>query len=480
MPVPSLEFFGFTFIVATLFRLAPKAQWRRAIMLVANVVFLAGFASKPAAYTPLAAFLAFGYAALHVIQGGDVRSPPTSGAFVFAILAAFVWLKKYSFVPRDALLPFPYVVVGLSYIFFRVLHLLIDASQDALPERIRLIDYLGYTLNFSCLVSGPIQRYQDYARVGPSAPAPLDVMVTGEALERIITGFFKVSVVSVALLALHDHALGTLSSEQALGERVLLGVAIIALYPLYLYANFSGYTDCVIGAGRILGLVLPENFARPFTAANFMDFWSRWHITLSSWLKTYVYSPLLLISMRRLASPYFEPWLAVAAFFVTFFLVGVWHGQTSEFLFFGVLQGGGVAVNKLYQIMMTTRLGRRRYRALCENLAYRSLARGMTFAWFAFTLLWFWSNWRQLGTLASTLGSVTCLVVGVALVIIADIALVALEAVRSCARRWLWLGGPILLSRYWRTVWGTTLAVVSFAVLAVMNMKAPDIVYQAF
>jgi len=245
---------------------------------------------------------------------------------------------------------------------------------------------------------------------------------------------------------------------------------------LYLYCNFSGYTDCAIGAGRFLGLVLPENFARPFAATNFIDLWSRWHITLSSWLKTYVYNPLLLISMRHLASPHLEPWLAVAAFFVTFFLVGVWHGQTSEFLFFGVLQGGGVAANKLYQITMTVRLGRRRYRALCENSAYRSLACGMTFAWFAFTLLWFWSNWQQLGTLASTLGGATCLAVGVVLVIIADVSLAALDAVRSRLR----LAEPVLLSRYVRTVWGTTLVVVSFAVLAVMNMKAPDIVYQAF
>jgi alginate O-acetyltransferase complex protein AlgI len=480
MRVPSLEFFGFTVIVAILFRVAPGAQWRRAVMLAANAVFLAGFASDPAAYAPFAAFLAVGYAALRLIQDGGVRSRWFIAPLVLAILAAFVWLKKYSFVPRDVVLPFPYVVVGLSYIFFRVLHLLIDASQDALPERILLIDYLGYTLNFCCLVSGPIQRYPDYARAGPTAPAPLDVVIAGEALERIIIGFFKVSVVSAALLALHRHALGMLSPDQPLGERVGLGTAIVALYPLYLYCNFSGYTDCVIGAGRFLGLVLPENFAQPFGARNFIEFWSRWHITLSSWLKTYVYNPLLLISMRHLASPRLEPWLAVVAFFVTFFLVGVWHGQTSEFLFFGVLQGGGVAANKLYQISMIGRLGRRRYRALCENLAYRSLTRGMTFAWFAFTLLWFWSNWQQLGALDSMLGGAACLAVGVVLVIAADVSLAALEAVRSHACSWLWLGEPVLLSRYVRTVWGTTLFVVSFAVLALTNMKAPDIVYQAF
>jgi alginate O-acetyltransferase complex protein AlgI len=87
---------------------------------------------------------------------------------------------------------------------------------------------------------------------------------------------------------------------------------------------------------------LPENFDRPFSSDNFLNFWSRWHITLSEWLKTYVHNPLLLNLMRRYPSPALQTCWGVLAVFVTFFLIGVWHGQTLVFVFFGVLQGLGV------------------------------------------------------------------------------------------------------------------------------------------
>jgi D-alanyl-lipoteichoic acid acyltransferase DltB (MBOAT superfamily) len=182
-----------------------------------------------------------------------------------------------------------------------------------------------------------------------------------------------------------------LSFQVSIGT-IFVGVTIVAIYPIYLYFNFSGYTDAAIGAARLFRIELPEHFDRPFTSENFINFWSRWHITLSAWLKAYVYIPLLIALMRRFESPRYEPYFGVFAFFVTFFLVGAWHGQTSKFLFFGVLQGAGVAVNKLYQIEMTTILGRRGYRLLCDNPLYRMLSRGLTFTWFAFRLLWFWSG----------------------------------------------------------------------------------------
>ena len=106
------------------------------------------------------------------------------------------------------------------------------------------------------------------------------------------------------------------------------GVAIAAaLFAVYLYANFSGYMDVVIGTARFLRIELPENFHWPFAATGYIDFWGRWHMTLSTWFKTYVYSPLLMTLMRRYPAASAEPYLGVFAYFVTFFFVGVWHGQ---------------------------------------------------------------------------------------------------------------------------------------------------------
>jgi D-alanyl-lipoteichoic acid acyltransferase DltB (MBOAT superfamily) len=413
------------------------------------------------------------------MQNAATRS--SFAVLLVVAIAAFVWLKKYSFVPHVLTLRFFYLTLGLSYIFFRVLHLIIDAWQSSLAERVSAVSYLNYTLNFTTLISGPIQRYRDFAamQLAPD-PLPLKVRIAGRAVERIIAGFFKVNVLSLVLSEMQHSAITAIASPLPFGARVSQAILIIAVYPVYLYCNFSGYIDIVIGMARFLRIELPENFDRPFESDNAMNFWGRWHITLSLWLKTYVYNNLLLAMMRRYRQPGLEPFLGVFAFFVTFFLVGVWHGQTSEFIFFGVLTGGGVSGAKLYQVLMAKMLGRNRYRALSKNVVYNALARGLNFAWFAFTLLWFWSSWTQLADILKRVGAGP---VAIALLVIflgAAVLLEAWERVRALGLAWSWNQQPILLSRYTRTAWSTTLAVISAAVLLLLNTPAPDIVYKGF
>jgi alginate O-acetyltransferase complex protein AlgI len=255
---------------------------------------------------------------------------------------------------------------------------------------------------------------------------------------------------------------------------------IAAVYPIYLYFNFSGYVDVVIGVARFFGIALPENFDRPFSSTNFINFWSRWHITLSSWLKTYVYNPLLMSLMKRFPARKIEPYLGVFAFFVTFFLVGAWHGQTSMFLFFGLLQGGGVSVNKLYQILMTKRLGKKRFIALGNNPFYAACMRGLTFTFFAFSLFWFWSTWTQMDSIVVALGWSTVALVWLLVFAAATIVLTLLQ--------WARTGAMALGSRSvrWccpaihRTAWGTALAVITVLTLVISNSPAPDIVYKTF
>ena len=164
------------------------------------------------------------------------------------------------------------------------------------------------------------------------------------------------------------------------------------IYPLFLYANFSGYIDIVIAMARLMRVRLPENFDRPFSASSVIDFWNRWHITLSNWLKTYVFNPLLVALMRRISSVALQPFLAVFCFFVTFFLIGLWHGRTSEFIVFGMLTGGGMSINKLWQIGLARAMGRKGYRELAKHPIYVAFGRGLNFVWFAFTLFWFWGR----------------------------------------------------------------------------------------
>lgn len=448
--------------------------------MAASIVFLSFFSHRPEEFFPLAAFLSFGFLSLRLMQAGATR---LFVPILFVAIASFIWLKKYAFIPAPLFLHATYVTLGLSYIFFRVLHVIIDARapHSTLVRKIGFVSYLNYILNFTTLVAGPIQRYNQFASM-QLAPEPLalDIFIAAAALERIIVGFFKVNVLSLLMLMIQTSFLNSLVTAHTAAGRVFTGVVIVAIYPLYIYCNFSGYIDIVIGIARFLRIELPENFNRPFSSQNYLIFWSRWHITLSSWLQTYVFLPLMLKSIRRWPSPAIEPFLNISALFVTFLLVGVWHGQTSEFLFFGVLLGLGVSVTKLYQVLMLKWIGPNRYGTVNRYWIYNTAARGLTYSWCTLTMLWFWSNWTQLGSLARFLGSRQIALVWIVIFLGSALALALWEAGREWLLSFQFENRPALSSRYVRTVWATVLLVISIATITLLNAPPPDIVYKTF
>jgi D-alanyl-lipoteichoic acid acyltransferase DltB (MBOAT superfamily) len=478
MNVPSYEFLGFAAVVAIAINCSRASGWRRAVLLVANLAFILSFTHDPRQLAPFAALLFAGYGCMKLVERSKQRV--VFAAICVGIVFAFCCLKRYAFIPSDAFLPFAYFTVGMSYVFFRVLHLIIDAYQDALPQRVGPVDYVNYTLNFTSLVAGPIQFYRDYHRFESVRPAPLGASDAAIALRRILVGFFKVSIVSPLLAHAQAILLANLSASGGVARNAADAALLTAVFLVYLYFNFSGYTDFVIGVARFLRLELPENFNRPFMASGFIDFWGRWHITLANWAKTYVYSPLLLALMRRYPSPSVAPVFGVLAYFVTFFFVGVWHGQTSMFIFLGVLLGFGVSVNKLYEIAMTRRLGRARYGNLCANPVHAALSRGATLAYFAFASLWFWSTWAQLGTFVASLG-VGGVALALALLFAGATILLAMLKAAADALTMLEAQGPLLApTRYARIALYSALAVLLVSVTVILNSPAPHIVYKGF
>jgi alginate O-acetyltransferase complex protein AlgI len=262
MTVPSIQFLIFTLLGAVFYNIGPWIMWRRTVLLAVNIIFLGSFSTDPIAFLPFSGFLLFGFISMRFLQ-----SSRSSLLLFFIIVCAclffFFWLKKYSFVPDDILLKYPFVTIGLSYVFFRVLHLVIDSYQNAIAK-VSLLEYINYTLNFTSLTAGPIQLYQDYQRTQQGRPPDLNEFVVGEAVERIAIGFFKVAVVSMLLMQLHRAEIATFESDLSFSNRVLIGALVVTTYPVYLYFNFSGYVDTVIGAARLYRIELPENFNRPF------------------------------------------------------------------------------------------------------------------------------------------------------------------------------------------------------------------------
>lgn len=478
MDSASLQFVFFGLAAALISNLSRSPAWRSAVLMAASILFLALLAKNPMLFLPLIGFLLLGYGGLILLQHGWSRVWVWC---ILAVLCAYIWLKKYTFLPEAIFLHVPYFTLGLSYIFFRVLHLLIEAGDANERQRVSIGAYLLYTLNFTTFVSGPIQRYDQFARDQFAAePIPLGSRVVGLQLERIVRGFFKVNVLGAIFQTMHTDAVAQISYALPLSVRSYAALRLAIVFPLYLYSNFSGYIDIVIALARLMRVRLPENFDRPFSASSFIDFWNRWHITLSTWLKTYVYNPLLLVLMRRNTSIAFEPFLGVLCFFVTFFLVGVWHGRTSEFVFFGVLLGAGVSINKLWQVLFTRVLGRKSYKELTKNPIYVSFGRGLTFSWFAFSNLWFWADWHQLHALLAALGAAQWLAVWLAVWLFATLTLALWELLRAALLSIKTAEGPALASRYARVVYASAMGLCTLVITILLSQPPPAVIYKAF
>ncbi|MBV8807305.1 MAG: hypothetical protein JO033_01410 [Acidobacteriaceae bacterium] len=475
MDVPSYYFLGFAALVALAINLSSAPQWRRCLLLATNIAFIVTFTHSAAELMPFAGLLLLGYAAVKAMERWPHRA--LFIVFLITLIFAFCWLKRYSFIPAALWLAHPYFLVGMSYVFFRILHLVIDAYQDALPDRVGLLSYVNYTLNFTALVSGPIQLYRDYLRTESQEPAVLSASAMGEALIRIIAGLFKITIVSPLLYLAEQRCLQNLPLLAVPFERAFDAALMLAIFPVYIYFNFSGYMDAVIGVARFLRLELPENFNRPFLSKGFIEFWSRWHMTLSHWIKTYVYSPLLLALMRRFPVRSLEQWFGVFAYFVAFFLIGVWHGRTPSFIVLGILFGLGVSINKLYQIAMIGGLGRGPYTRLCENQAYGALSRGLTFGWFAVASLFFWATLPQVSHFAKVLGALELMTTLLMVVVGAAALLSALEAIETFFGR---MQTRLVIWGYVRTAWYSALAALSVSAAIALNAPAPHIIYRAF
>jgi D-alanyl-lipoteichoic acid acyltransferase DltB (MBOAT superfamily) len=383
----SVPFASLIVLGLSLYHACRSQSQRLFVLLLLNAVFLSSQVDSIKALAPMTAFLAFSLLAIHLVNLW--KSRVLFLACLVAVVGSFVYLKRYllaSFLPP---LPLAYLSVGLSYIVFRVIHLLVDTyHHERRRDDLKAVSLLNYFTSFLSLTAGPLQRYEDYRRQEAACdqgPVLTAAQVLG-ALARLANGYLLLAFVGPALLGLHNH----LFAEQARHLLAFAGTA--ALWILYVYVNFAGYMDIVIGLARLFGFELPENFNAPFLCANFLDLWNRWHITLSSWFRDYVFAPLVGGLYRRFEKPNLLPYFGVLAYFLVFFLLGVWHGSDARYVVLGLYFGFGASVNKLFQVELARRLGPERLQALWERGWYRALARAVALSFFAFAEAVIWEK----------------------------------------------------------------------------------------
>ena len=223
--------------------------------------------------------------------------------------------------------------VGVSFFTFQAISYVVDVHRGRTPP-LKLLDFAVYLSFFPQLVAGPIVRATEFMPELAAARRP-DRAEAGRAVQLIGRGLFKKVVISDFLArAIVDDAFGAPGEYGALD--VLFG---IYGYAVQIYADFSGYTDMAIGIALLLGFRFPQNFDRPYAATSVQDFWRRWHMTLSRWLRDYLYIPLGGSRRGKLAT--YRNLLA------TMTLGGLWHGAAGVFVMWGLYHGAGLAAERL-------------------------------------------------------------------------------------------------------------------------------------
>jgi len=435
MAVCSLGFLSLCIATVIVFYLAPRTVLRQVALATANATFLFTQVPNRRSWAIFAAVLALTYVAL-----ACVRVFRRGGVVVAAVglaLLVFLYVKRYEFfatwvpVPMDwDLALHPVELVGLSYMLFKLIHMFVDEWQGQLAP-FNLWSYLNYQLSFFTLTAGPIQRYNDFLQGWNEVE--LRPRASREALLlwiRILTGMIKISVLgSWALAAFRPAA-------PPLGPNSLVDVLIcFYAYPAYLYFNFSGYTDVMIGAGGLLGFRLPENFNRPYLARNVLDFWDRWHISVTHWIRDYVF----MTGYKAAASRYPREarYWSYGLLFLALFLAGVWHGTTEAYVLFGVLNGLGAAATRAYGDALRATLGGAGLRAYLQNKTVHWIAVigtlhyvGFCFLFFSMDIrgveVFFATVSRELVNLPASLGSAAWRSLDLAPLVVAALALAAL------------------------------------------------------
>ncbi len=226
--------------------------------------------------------------------------------------------------------------LGASYLIFRLIHVTIDVHLRRAHD-FTLSELVTYALHPASMVAGPIDRIQNSVQ-SQRKPGVLAENVH-QGLWRILRGAFgKFVVVNVlfAFLAEHDMAR---QPDQPIGVAWMWLIA----YSFYILADFAAYSDMAIGFGRLTGLALPENFDRPYLSPSLVVFWQCWHISLSSWLREYIFFPLV----RRLRSRLdmrFGALIQLVGQVTTLVVTGLWHGLTPGFVVWGLWHGLGLFV----------------------------------------------------------------------------------------------------------------------------------------
>lgn len=378
MQFDSLTFIVFFLLVASLHALLRNWNTRKNMLLVASYVFYAAWNPLFLPLLVTTSFLDWRMAR----QMAACRNPRHRKWWLWAILIInlgvlgyfkYAWFLTDSFSQvlnwlgmELAVEPFSVILpIGISFYTFHSLSYCIDVYRRQFEPVHNLRDYLLYVAFFPQLVAGPIVRWTEM-REQIEQPRHMGMATTGMGLALMVVGLFEKVVLADAVFGPVADAYfneGTVSG----GDQAWVGALA---FSGQIFCDFAGYTTCALGAALVLGFRLPINFLNPYAALGFSDFWRRWHISLSTWLRDYVY--IGLGGNRR------GRWFTYRNLMLTMLLGGLWHGAAWTFVVWGGIHGALLVCERL--------LTRWHFQ---PGLLGRALGRLATFAVIVVTWVWF-------------------------------------------------------------------------------------------
>ena len=319
-------------------------------LLLASLVFYSWWNVK---YLPLVLIsILFNYTIGYLLAEYDTIKKQTlskKGIFVFGLVGniAFLGYFKYMdffignvnvFLKTD--LPLLQIVLPLGISFFTITQIafLVDSYEGLVEDR-KLLSYSLFVTFFPHLLAGPILHHKEMM---PQFEATRNKVLNYKNLSH---GFFLFFIGLFKKVIIADELSKTVKAgfESTANLNMVEAWATSLSYTFQLYFDFSGYSDMAIGVGLMFNILLPINFNSPYKATNIIDFWKRWHMSLTNFITTYLYSPIMR-SFRKITFA-----KSMAATFVAMFIAGIWHGAGWTFVLWGAFHGGALVVNHLWK-----------------------------------------------------------------------------------------------------------------------------------
>ena len=354
MVFSSLVFiFAFLAALLVLYFAVPK-KFRMIVLFVLSLIFYGW--GEPVFILVMAVSIASAYGFGFLIakyKDTDKKKAKLYLALSLAVNLAFLAFFKYTnfFIRNIALIPWfsslePIswlkLPVGISFYTFQIMSYSIDVYRGDAALQKRIVPFGTYVTLFPQLIAGPIVRYKDIDQQLTEREENIDKFASGA--RRFVCGLAKKILLADAMAEIVKNA----DTSLAFGATVAGAWMLVIAYTFQIYFDFSGYSDMAIGLGRMIGFEFLENFNYPYVSKSITEFWRRWHISLSTWFKEYVYIPLggnrkgKLIQFRNIA--------------VVWLLTGFWHGASWNFLIWGVYFGILLIIEKVFLLKRLEKL----------------------------------------------------------------------------------------------------------------------------